>query len=511
MTTHLDDLNQNGGASAPPNLHSTSFYIDPENEVDIARLIALSAPVESLETKKMLELAEVIFAELPSIARRHEPKSLLLLLSQQLARFFSGKLLLEYDSFESHYYAWIRVAADIGDVEAVMTLLKYSVRNDLESAIAEHWARLISDASFQRIDTAFDVDSSRAGVEKLNEIISLIAPVHAELALQITLKLMRVCESKAHLNGYLGRTKKIKKRLLSDRDCRSIIVLDQIAESADRNVKETCKRYESLTTLPVKLALIGDVKTVKETLDSEFPWFSHLTSKIANKLLLRQIGNGTFYLSPILVLGPPGVGKSSYISRLAELVEVPSRALSLAGKNDNRDLSGTARGWSTGHPSMPVSLINDHQIGNPIVLLDEVDKAGGSDHNGRVVDTLLTLIEPATSKRVFDDFLCGHADLSGITWIFTANDIKQLPTTLLSRLEVETIDAPLAEHYPAIIKKSIHSFCAHNGIHSAHIPEITEADWAWLKRYFKSPRLARKAAEKWLEYRLLTHQENRLN
>jgi hypothetical protein len=76
---------------------------------------------------------------------------------------------------------------------------------------------------------------------------------------------------------------------------------------------------------------------------------------------------------------------------------------------------------------------------------------------------------------------------------------------------VINIHAPKREHYPQIIKTSIDSFCKQNGIHHAHIPTIDDADWKWLGKFFKSPRLAKKASEKWLAYKLLTPQENYLN
>ncbi|ORU89494.1 MAG: hypothetical protein A6F71_00585 [Cycloclasticus sp. symbiont of Poecilosclerida sp. M] len=96
-------------------------------------------------------------------------------------------------------------------------------------------------------------------------------------------------------------------------------------------------------------------------------------------------------------------------------MQVPFRAISLAGKSDNRDLAGTARGWSSGRPSMPISLINEHKIANPVIMIDEADKSGGGNHNGRILDTLLNLLEPTTSKRTFNEYLCGNCDFSHIS------------------------------------------------------------------------------------------------
>ncbi|HIF17810.1 MAG TPA: AAA family ATPase [Cycloclasticus sp.] len=239
-------------------------------------------------------------------------------------------------------------------------------------------------------------------------------------------------------------------------------------------------------------------------MDKEFPWFHKLTQKLISSLQLRLLGNGDFFIPPLLVLGDLGVGKTTYTLRFSALMQVPFRAISLAGKNDNRDLAGTSRGWGTGHPSMMIQLINEHKVGNPIVLVDEVDKCGGSDHNGRALDTLLTLFEPTSSKNFFDEYLSGSCDFSRITWICTANSVKQIPTTLLSRLDVVTVDKHAFDDYPPIVQRSITTFFTENGIHSAHTPTLEAADWKWLQRYYTSPRVTKKAVYKWLAYRLLS-------
>ena len=190
-----------------------------------------------------------------------------------------------------------------------------------------------------------------------------------------------------------------------------------------------------------------------------------------------------FYLPPTLILGPPGIGKTSYINRLATLAGVPYKSISLAGKNDNKDFTGTARGWSSGEPSSVINFINQKKIANPIFLLDEIDKAGGSSHNGRVHDTLLNLLEPSSACAVYDEYLAAHADLSNITWLSSANEVSQMPTTLLSRLEVITVGKPKPEHYSKIVYKSIEDFCERNGIHQCHIPTIEESDWLWFSKY----------------------------
>ena len=169
--------------------------------------------------------------------------------------------------------------------------------------------------------------------------------------------------------------------------------------------------------------------------------------------------------------------------------------LGLAGTTSNHVLAGTERGWSTAKPSLAVQTILDHKIGNPMVVLDELDKAGGSESNGHPVDTLLGLLETSSAKHWFDPFLMGHVDLSYVSWIATANDVSRLPTTLLSRIRVINVDGPTKDDYPAIINRTRHTFAKQNGLDIRLIPQFSDVEWNWIEQYYKTPRMARKATE----------------
>ena len=154
-------------------------------------------------------------------------------------------------------------------------------------------------------------------------------------------------------------------------------VLDSVMPSADRSAKPILDQYRMLCDLPTPMAHVPDLKPISAVLESEFPWFADVTVWILRQLAVHGSGTLGFKIPPLLLLGSPCVGKTSYLQRLAELSKLPFLSLSLAGKSDNRDLAGTARGWGTGHPSRVIALIKETRTANPIVLLDEIDKAGG--------------------------------------------------------------------------------------------------------------------------------------
>ena len=281
-----------------------------------------------------------------------------------------------------------------------------------------------------------------------------------------------------------------------------IRVLDQIEPAATAEANEALKRYAPLLE-PFPLAPIPDLPALARVLDAEFPWCATVTDWLLKQLAVGLHGDGAFHFPPLLLLGEPGVGKTAYMNRVAELSGVASRLLALAGQTDNRLFNGTARGWNTARPSLPIATISDSGIANPILLLDELDKAGGSDSNGRIHDSLLELLEPASARRHYDEYLCGHADLAHLSWVATANETAHLPRTLLGRFQVLRMEAPEPAHYPAIVRRTVAAFVARRGLHPAYVAPFDEAEWRWLARQFGSPRQAKRATELLLSHRLL--------
>lgn len=212
---------------------------------------------------------------------------------------------------------------------------------------------------------------------------------------------------------------------------------------------------------PVAPAVLAKV------LACEFP---HLAG-IADEIAAFVAGSSAASLRPIVLVGPAGIGKDAILRRAAELVGRPHGEFDLAGSSDNRILKGTARGWSTAHPSFPTGVCAQNLCANPLVQLSELDRAGGSRRNGQVHEALLSLCEPSTRRKWFDDGLGVEIDLGDVAFAFTANGTDDTPGPLLSRLRILNLERPRPEHVEAILLQCQRRFAAESQVPLENLPE----------------------------------------
>ncbi|UWQ54720.1 AAA family ATPase [Leisingera caerulea] len=193
----------------------------------------------------------------------------------------------------------------------------------------------------------------------------------------------------------------------------------------------------------VRLVEPRDEHWVDETvsaLHAEMPWMAAATNEVWRALRQNASSKDTIRLPPLLLSGPPGIGKSAWARRLSELLEIPRCEIDASLGGVGFSVAGTERGWSSAQPGRPLETILQHRVGNPLMVVDEICKAqsGTSDRGAHHAfsDSLLSFLEPATAVAWECPCYRTKFDMSHISWILTANDVSRVPEPLVNRCTV---------------------------------------------------------------------------
>lgn len=256
--------------------------------------------------------------------------------------------------------------------------------------------------------------------------------------------------------------------------------------------------YANLTTdLPllgaaaVRPAAGGGV-AVCARLREEMPWMGDAIDAVGRQLAIASwAGRPWLQFRPLCLIGPPGLGKSHFAHRLAVLAGVGTAALDLGAMHDAAALVAVSRGWTNTKPCWPAQMMNALGCANPVLVLDELEKAGGSRRNGEPQQALLAMTEGETARRYFDVCLLAEVDLSAICWIATANDAVGIPAPLASRFEVVRVAPPGLEHFDVVLEGLLAAQELRWAVPPGMLPALPPRARATLRRAFARTRSLR--------------------
>lgn len=285
------------------------------------------------------------------------------------------------------------------------------------------------------------------------------------------------------------------------------LVVARLTNDAMKNVKlrEIVGPLKGVINMPLPLVEVPPLHQVRSTLLFEFPY----ATDVIDFILADLVGRTTVRLRPLLIFGKPGTGKTFFVRKLSEALRLPSIWRTDCSRADGPLFGGTDRRWHTAEPCHPLLAVAQAKIGNPLVLLDELEKAGRSEL-GRLWDCLLGLFEPETSCRYPDPALQVAVDLSQVSFVATANTLDPLPSPLRDRMRVIQFPEPGPKDLDKILPAVIAGLAQERGLDESWVPPLDGVEHAEVSRHWRggSVRRLRRAVEAILRERDLRATRN---
>ncbi|MEX5502668.1 endopeptidase La [Pseudomonas putida] len=196
-----------------------------------------------------------------------------------------------------------------------------------------------------------------------------------------------------------------------------------------------------------------DLKHARKILDQHHAGLDDIKERIIEFLAVGA-WKGEISGSIVLLVGPPGVGKTSIGKSIAESLGRPFYRFSVGGMRDEAEIKGHRRTYIGAQPGKLVQALKDVEVMNPVIMLDEIDKMGQS-YQGDPASALLETLDPEQNVDFLDHYLDLRLDLSKVLFVCTANTLDSIPGPLLDRMEVIRLSGYITEEKLAIAKRHL--------------------------------------------------------
>ncbi len=249
----------------------------------------------------------------------------------------------------------------------------------------------------------------------------------------------------------VGKTLSEKQQLKIDEELEKLSVL----ESGSPEYGVTRNYLDWATALPWGIYSQDNMDIIKarEILEDHHSSLDDVKDRIIEFLALGA-HRGEMGGSILLLVGPPGVGKTSIGKSIAASLNREFYRFSLGGMRDEAEIKGHRRTYIGALPGKFVQALKEVKVENPVIMLDEVDKIGASSQ-GDPASALLEALDPEQNSEFLDHYLDMRIDLSKALFVCTANQLDTIPSALLDRMDVIRLSGYIAEEKLAIAKQHL--------------------------------------------------------
>ncbi|MDH3879744.1 MAG: endopeptidase La, partial [Desulfobacterales bacterium] len=196
-----------------------------------------------------------------------------------------------------------------------------------------------------------------------------------------------------------------------------------------------------------------ELRHARTVLDEHHEGLDDVKKRILEFLAVGSF-KGEIAGSILLLVGPPGVGKTSIGRSVADALGREFYRFSLGGMRDEAEIKGHRRTYIGAMPGKFVQALKEVQVANPVIMLDEIDKIGAS-YQGDPASALLEVLDPEQNSEFLDHYLDLRVDLSKVLFICTANQLDTIPGPLLDRMETLRLSGYVAEEKLSIARKHL--------------------------------------------------------